>query len=362
MRFLRFIVKDTSKRERLTLISGIIGIALAICALVTGCSLEQSEDTPLNVIISGTTSDNVSFYNTSVDAGSQTDIDGILAGNITNVYQLSIPAGGLVGVTATQTIINKTITSPAINGAVTTTGLNLPAFTLDGHIQLNNKQIQGGGTIGNGNRIDLNGTFIVESPTTLGLRFTSNYEGAITNQIAFQTTGVAPGYADTSRIEIGGGAADTITNFYDTDVDFNDNYVQFEEMAAPGAGPVNSARVYSIVGGDTLTDLAAVFQDGTVDIFAQEATRADDARFKKASGTKGDLILYKPHPGLIQVIMLFKDGTKFVIKEIEYHDAELIAANKGCETNQLPEGWIVTTKAQRANKTDYETPRRGMFP
>ena len=43
-----------------------------------------------------------------------------------------------------------------------------------------------------------------------------------------------------------------------------------DEMTAPGAGAANHVRIYAVVDGGSLTDLAAVFQDGTVDIFAQE--------------------------------------------------------------------------------------------
>ncbi|NIV33247.1 MAG: hypothetical protein GWN58_28520 [Anaerolineae bacterium] len=50
----------------------------------------------------------------------------------------------------------------------------------------------------------------------------------------------------------------------------NGNYLELLEMAAPGAGGANTVRIYAVEDGGTLTDLAAVFQDGTVDIFAQE--------------------------------------------------------------------------------------------
>ena len=46
--------------------------------------------------------------------------------------------------------------------------------------------------------------------------------------------------------------------------------VSLTEMAAPGAGAANSVRIYAVVDGGSLTDLAAVFQDGTIDNFAQE--------------------------------------------------------------------------------------------
>ena len=56
----------------------------------------------------------------------------------------------------------------------------------------------------------------------------------------------------------------------DVDLHMQGNFLEFTEMSAPGAGAANTVRVYAVVDGGSLTDLAAVFQDGTVDIFAQE--------------------------------------------------------------------------------------------
>jgi len=47
-----------------------------------------------------------------------------------------VGAGAIVGTTLSQTLTNKTLTSPAINGTVTTTGLTLPAFTAGGDISM----------------------------------------------------------------------------------------------------------------------------------------------------------------------------------------------------------------------------------
>lgn len=49
-----------------------------------------------------------------------------------------------------EVFTNKTLTSPAINGAVTTTGLTLPALTLGGAIAGNSQNISGLGTLGCG--------------------------------------------------------------------------------------------------------------------------------------------------------------------------------------------------------------------
>ena len=47
-------------------------------------------------------------------------------------------------------------------------------------------------------------------------------------------------------------------------------HLQLSEVSAPGAGGANTARIYAVVDGGSLTDLEAVFQDGTTDVFAQE--------------------------------------------------------------------------------------------
>lgn len=48
------------------------------------------------------------------------------------------------------------------------------------------------------------------------------------------------------------------------------NFIELKEMSAPGAGAANSVRIYAVVDGGFKTDLAAIFQDGVAQIFAQE--------------------------------------------------------------------------------------------
>jgi len=127
-----------------------------------------------------------------------------------------------------------------------------------------------------------------------------------------------------------------------------DEFIQVTEMVAPGAGASNTARVYAVAGGDNLTDLCAVFQDGTVDIFAQETTELDAPIFTYPSGTELIVEMRKPHPGLIIFVAVYPDGSEFVLREIEYHDAAKIAASLGAE-GVLPYGWEVTTLEQRVN-------------
>lgn len=62
-----------------------------------------------------------------------------------------VGAGTLVGTTLTQTLTNKTLTSPTINGTIATTGLTMPAFILGGNITGGaNKIIFGNGGVGSG--------------------------------------------------------------------------------------------------------------------------------------------------------------------------------------------------------------------
>ena len=105
--------------------------------------------------------------------------------------------------------------------------------------------------------------------------------------------------------------------------------------------------------GGALTDLAAVFQDGTVDIFAQEVTPLDSPIFRYPSGTKGQIRMRKPHPGSQIFEMVFPDGTSFVMKELEHHDTAKIAADRGSE-GPLPTGWVVETAAERAKRNAAE--------
>ena len=101
-------------------------------------------------------------------------------------------------------------------------------------------------------------------------------------------------------------------------LDVAGQYLTFLERAAPGAGAADTARVYAVVGGDTLTDLAAVFQDGTVDIFAQEATDPDSPIFQFPDNTELKTIMRKPDRKTIQFVAQFPDGREFVMREIQY--------------------------------------------
>jgi len=129
-----------------------------------------------------------------------------------------------------------------------------------------------------------------------------------------------------------------------------DEYIQVTEMAAPGAGAANTARIYALEGaGDALTDLIAVFQDGSTDKFAEETTPDNSPLFTMPSKTPMQIELRKDHPGLIRVVAIFPNGEEFDLKHHEFHDAEKIRANVNCE-GSLPDGWEVTTLQERVDR------------
>lgn len=126
-------------------------------------------------------------------------------------------------------------------------------------------------------------------------------------------------------------------------------YQQLTEVSAPGNPGANQVREYALEDGGGLTDLCAKFQDGTVDVYAQETTPKDSPIFAEPSQTEVKLKVVKLHPGLIQFVAEYPNGKTFVMREIQYHDAEKISANKGCE-GSLPDDWEVSTLQERVDE------------
>ena len=194
------------------------------------------------------------------------------------------------------------------------------------------------------------------------LRFFSVGDGARQGEIWLSTPNNAE-TASVARLRIGGSCDNCEVDWssvYHTGIAMGDsiymasNAIRFVEMIPPGADAANFARMYAFEGaGDNLTDMAVVFQDGTVDIFAQETTPLNAPIFRYPSGTVGQVVLKKPHAGIVSVVMVFPDGTEFVLKQIEYHDAKKITANKGV-AGALPSDWIIRTAEQRKARANTE--------
>jgi len=283
------------------------------------------------------------FSGCSADDPAYVTITGDLATipiDVSDVTDLQAYLDAKASLTGTEELTNKTLSSSVGKGTWTADGTwTLPSIRLSGMLNMNAQSI-----------IAIN---TMTGRTDASIGFYCRRQNAAPNFVIY-TTGVSPGYADTQRLGISGGATIALATWVNINQDFGAGYTSYTEMSAPGAGAVNTTRVYAVEGGDELTDLCAVFQDGTVDIFAQEATLKDDVRFKKNSGTKGDLVMLKPHPGLILVVMLFDDGNVFELKRIEYHDYDLIMANKGCDSDVLPDGWLVETAQERQERALLE--------
>ncbi len=85
------------------------------------------------------------------------EVDGF-TGSTTRTITIPDSTGEMCLIAATQNLTNKTLTAPAINGTVTTSGLTMPAFTLGGTVTLNGQSFSG--TCANGGTfttIDING-------------------------------------------------------------------------------------------------------------------------------------------------------------------------------------------------------------
>lgn len=274
------------------------------------------------------------------------DLAGLTAGEV------------LVATAATTAAWQSTgvkLTAPDISGIVTAAAaLELPAHNLGGVLATQSHNIIGGlatssfsmfgGMASDGGRMSLYGSAHASYPGRLML-WTPN--AALTVALRFQLLG---------NSDIVRGLWTNVTQegiVLGGFLNVAGQYLSYTERAAPGAGAANTARVYAIVGGDTFTDLAAVFQDGTVDIFAQETTPLDAPTFTYPSRTEAKLLLRKEHPGSMRIVAVFPDGREFVLKEVEYHDPKKIAANKGTE-NPLPSDWLIEDAQQRADRLEAE--------
>lgn len=282
----------------------VIAISMLAVAFLNSCSMAEPSSPIGDITFNYGSSNNTD----SISENTTTNLDGILIGDGMNVNAITRPSGDVVGTTESQIITDKTF-----NGSFVYT---------DGSLIVGS-EINGESFFINGWRNDH-----------------EHYENLM------EVKNSIPPFLSFSS-----GAIEIYSN----------NYLRFQvpfemvEISSTGTPSSNRGRVYAIEGtGDGLTDICAKFQDGSVDVFAQETTELDSPIFGYDSGTTGNVILTKPHPGLIKFEMVFPDGSTFVLREIEFHDKEHIEANKGC-LNPLPEDWEITTAEERALIPDVPT-------
>lgn len=68
------------------------------------------------------------------------------------------------------------------------------------------------------------------------------------------------------------------------------------------------------------------------------------------SGTEFTWELRKPHPGLLQFVIVFPGGDHWVWREVEFHDTSKVGANQGAEVGFVPVDWLVETEAERKDR------------
>lgn len=246
----------------------------------------------------------------------------------------------------------------------------IPAFTLGGALDANSQNLTSVNLISGVAGFTMYSTV---DDTSLAWRGGTNTLGSGARLVIFgkdhaQTgrfdliTPNAAGDGDVTRLIVSGKAAIAVASWVNVAhtglklsglLDVAGQFVTFLERAAPGAGAVNEARIYAVVGGDTLTDLSAVFQDGSIDNFATETTPDNSPLFITPSRTKLGIELRKDHPGVVRIVAIFPSGEEFDLKHHEYHDPVKIAANKGAE-GSLPSNWLIEDATQRAARLEVE--------
>jgi hypothetical protein len=160
----------------------------------------------------------------------------------------------------------------------------------------------------------------------------------------------------TGRVRISAATFDLRTAGMDLDI--NAGFIQLAEMTAPGAGAADHVRIYAEVSGG-LTDLSAVFQDGTIVDFAEEVTPLDAPIHVSPDRTSVTLEFRKPHPGISEIVAVFPDGRTHCMWRAKFHDTAKINANRqGAERDSLPGGWLQETAGDRKTRTDIEDAAR----
>ena len=132
-----------------------------------------------------------------------------------------------------------------------------------------------------------------------------------------------------------------------------DGYIELDEMAAPGAGVADTVRIYAFLGGGALTDLCAVFQDATVDCFAQEVTAPGDAVIAAPDETVGTVVIKRPHPGTVQLVVRVPGFDDWNISEKEFHNEEKISWSGNSEKT-LPVDWYTESDLEMAARQSCE--------
>lgn len=77
----------------------------------------------------------------------------------------------------------------------------------------------------------------------------------------------------------------------------------------------------------------------------------------KKDGTKFTWEQRKPHPGLIQFVIVYPNGDFYIWREIQFHDADKVAQNIGA-TGSLPVNWLVETAVERKARLEAEEAER----
>lgn len=310
----------------------IVGLAVVMWLAVegTGCALAAPCPTGSSIIFDQTV--------------------GIQGGTIfTNTFTSTPTAARLT------TFQDASGTVPLLNTAQSWSAVQ--TMTAGGHTFNDNIPISLGTSGGEGTLSAAAGVVTLDMPNGTLFRVDRNNAG---NVVEVSLAGSLQGYMRVGATEFEIGTANNVPlrlspddGSGDTRLIIENSELEIDEVDAPGAGAADTVRIYAIEGGGALTDLAAVFQDGTVDIFAQETTEPTDAVVAAPDETVGTLVVVRPHPGTVQLVARIPGFGDWVISEKEFHAEEKIGWVQGAE-KPLPVDWYVESTVDQAARLACE--------
>ncbi len=150
----------------------------------------------------------------------------------------------------------------------------------------------------------------------------------------------------------GVGSRETLRLSAAGDLSLAEGFIELNEVSAPASGSANTARIYAVANG-AKTDLEVIFQTGSGVTIAVEATEPTDSIVAAPSESLGTIVLVRPHPGIVDIVLRIPGFPDHVLTSYFFHDAEKISWAQGAE-GPLPNDWLVETTSERSERTCEE--------
>jgi hypothetical protein len=153
-------------------------------------------------------------------------------------------------------------TGPTLTSVTTTTTVNAGTHLTAGNAATSKWHVYDYGSGNLQERVNVNNSDTLENASNTGLILQWDAGSSSGKWVWYSKDGVG---AVTERARLtNAGVFTALSNVISTG-----GYLQVSEMTAP-SGATDAARIYAVIDGGSKTDLAAIFQSGVTQIFAQE--------------------------------------------------------------------------------------------